>query len=192
MTEARYGWAKRAPVIVEDIMDYYSTKDAAARSGASRQAIRAYTARHARYFSTEGAPTERGQARKFTEADIKLLAFIRHLTTDQGLTHDAVGEQLAAGALDKWVWASHSAPSATEERQEATGTLVSYERLQAALALLNDTKEREDALAAQLEASQAEIRALERALGKAEGELTALKGQPKGKGFWARLLGGSA
>lgn len=172
-------------------MDYYSTKDAAARSGASRQAIRAYTARHARHFSTEGAPAERGQARKFTEADIKLLAFIRHLTVDQGLTHDDVGQQLAAGALDPWEWDAPGALGASEERQGATGVLVPVERLQAALALLSDTKEREDALAAQLEATQTEIRTLERALGKAEGELSALKDRPQPKSWWGRLWGGA-
>jgi DNA-binding transcriptional MerR regulator len=53
----------------------YSTKRAAELTGASRQALRVYTARYSRYMSTEATP-EHGGERRFTEADLKLMAYI--------------------------------------------------------------------------------------------------------------------
>lgn len=188
----------------------YTTSAAAARLGVARQTIRAYAARYARFLSTEGAPAERGQARRFTEADLKTLAYVRH-HTELGATHDQVTEQLIADALDAWEWeeagnsASRDAQTIAQDDTGGHGALVPAERLLAAQALLQDAQTRlaaeeaknEARLAAQeaaykgeVAALQGELRALERALGQREGELAAALAQAKPKGFWSRLLGG--
>ena len=174
-------------------MSQYTTSAGAERLGVARQTMRAYAARYARFLSTEGAPPERGQARRFTDADLKTLAYVRY-HTDLGATHDTIAAQLTSGALDSWEWAG-ARSSATQDDQGSVqddvgshSALVPTERLLAAQALLQDAQTRLATEEAKNSALQAELRALERVLGKTEGELAAIKAS-KPKGFWARLLG---
>jgi DNA-binding transcriptional MerR regulator len=172
----------------------YTTSAAAARLGVARQTIRAYAARYARFLSTEGAPAERSQARRFTDADLKTLAYVRH-QTELGATHDDIAERLSGGVLDAWEWAEEGVSASRDDQGSAYddvsghSALIPAERLLAAQALLQDVQMRMAAEEAKNAALQDEIRALERALGSREGELAALRAS-KPKGFWARLLGG--
>ena len=66
--------------------------------------------------------------------------------------------------------------------------LVPVGALQAAQALMLDAQRREEAAAEREAKLQEQVNQLQRELGKAEGELSALKA-PKPKGWWSRLLG---
>ena len=155
--------------------DYYGTKDTSVLTGASRPIIRTYTQRYARFLSTEATP-EAGAERRFTAADLKVIAFI-YQRTAAGATHDQVIERLAAGELDQFDWqpaepesAAQGGPAAESAASAAGGALVPVERLQAAHALLQDAQRREAEAAAQVIALQSEVQRLSQALGKAEGD----------------------
>ena len=164
----------------ERMRDYYSTKDTSALTGASRPIIRTYTQRYARFLSTEATP-EAGAERRFTAADLKVIAFIyQHTAPELGTkryTHEQVLERLAAGDLDHFAWqpaepesAAQGGPAAESASSAAGGALVPIERLQAAHALLQDAQRREADAAAQVIALQSEVQRLSQALGKAEGD----------------------
>lgn len=174
------------------MQDYYSTKEAADLTGASRQIIRTYTNTYQRYFSTEGAPAQPGQPRRFTAADLKLIRFIYTSTAEQKLTHEQVQERLAAGALEQFTWQPPEEPTErTGEAESASSALIPVERFQAAQALLLDAQRREGEAAEQVQALQERINALERELGKAQGELSAHKAlQRKPPAWWVKLFGG--
>lgn len=172
--------------------DYYSPKEAAELTGASRQIIRVYTGTYQRHFSTEGAPTQPGQPRRFTDQDIKLIAYIYQQTGQHSQKHDQVLASLAAGALDAFDWQPPEVSESEEPGEPSPGTaLVPVERLQAAHALMQDAQRREEEAHAQAQALQDRLAALERELGKAQGELSAYKAmQRKPPTWWARLFGG--
>lgn len=173
------------------MQDYYSTKEAADLTGASRQIIRTYTSTYQRHFSTEGAPSQPGRPRRFTAADLKLIRFIYTSTAEQKLTHEQVQERLAAGALEQFIWQPPDEPTERPgEAESASGALIPVERLQAAHALMQDAQRREEEARAQAQALQDRLAALERELGKAQGELSAYKAmQRKPPTWWARLFG---
>jgi DNA-binding transcriptional MerR regulator len=151
--------------------DYYSTKDASQLTGASRPIIRTYTQRYARFLSTEATP-EAGAERRFTAADLKVIAYI-YQRTSAGATHEQVLERLAAGELDQFDWQPAEPESAAQggpAAESASSALVPIERLQAAHALMADAQRREAEAAAQVIALQSEVQRLSQALGKAEGE----------------------
>ena len=151
--------------------DYYNTKATSALTGASRPVIRTYTQRYARYLSTEATP-EAGTERRFTAADLKVIAFV-YQRTAAGATHEQVLERLAAGDLDQFAWQPAEPESAAQggpAAESASSALVPIERLQAAHALLQDAQRREAEAAAQVIALQSEVQRLSLELGKAEGE----------------------
>ena len=155
----------------------YSTKEASDITGASTPAIRTYTTTYARYFSTEATP-EPGMPRRFTTADLKLIAFVYHLGERESATKEKVLERLAAGDLDHFAWqppeepenAAQGGPAAESASSAASGALVPIERLQAAHALMADAQRREEQALAQVATLQSEVQRLSQALGKAEGE----------------------
>jgi DNA-binding transcriptional MerR regulator len=174
---------------------YYSTKEAAGLTGASRQSIRTYTSTYQRYFSTEGAPELPGQPRRFTADDLKLIRYIYTSTKEQSLTHEQILQRLASGALAEYDWLppEPQSPYSSAEHPESAGTaLVPVERLQAAHALLAEAQRREAETAEQIQALQDRLLATERELGRAQGELQAHKANrrqaPK---WWRALFGGT-
>ena len=176
--------------------DHYSTKQAAEITGASRQIIRTYTERYQRHFSTEGAPEQPGQPRRFTADDLKLIRYIYSNTAEQKLTHDQVLAALAAGALAQFDW-QPPLPSERPEPAESAApgsstALVPVERLQAAQALLADAQRREAEAAQREQTLQERLAQLERELGRAQGELAGYKAaQRRPPAGWVTLFGGS-
>lgn len=183
----------------------YSTKEASALAGASRQIIRTYTERYKEHFSRE-VQAEPGQPRRFTERDLKLIAYIYQQTGQASQKHEQVQAALAAGALEQFDWQPPAVTEGAEQGEMPPSTaLVPVERLQAAQALMLDAQRREQEATARAEAQaqqlreqamqrerelQEQINQLLRELGHKEGELKVLKAKPKG--FWQRLLGGEA
>lgn len=172
------------------MIEYYTTKQAADLTGSSRQSIRVYSNVYKRFFSSEGAPPP-GQSRKFTQDDIKLIAYIA-ATTELGLLHSQVIERLNAGALDEFTWQPPQAPQAEpQQAEQATGAyLVPVERLQATQALMADAQRREQQALDQAAALQAEVQRLTLELGQATGELQAYKSLRKRPRWLIALLGG--
>jgi len=171
---------------------YYTTKQASDISGASRQVIRVYTTRYARYLSTEATP-QPGMDRRFTTDDLKLLAFI-YQRTSAGEPHERVLERLQAGELEQFVWQPpEPEPEPQSAAESASSALVPLERLQAAHSLLQDAQRREVATADQVTTLQAEVQRLSLELGKAQGEAAALKaGRYRAPAWWRVLFGGRA
>lgn len=169
---------------------YYTTKQASELSGASRQVIRVYTTRYARWLSTEATP-QPGMDRRFTADDLKLLAFI-YQRTAAGETHEQVIERLQAGELEQFAWQPpEPAPEPQSADESASSALVPLERLQVAHALLQDAQRREAAAADQVAALQAEVQRLSLELGKAQGEAAALKASRyRAPAWWRALFGG--
>ena len=172
----------------------YSTKEASDITGASTATIRVYTTAYARYLSTEATP-DPGKQRRFTSADLKLIAFAYQLGERESATREQVLERLAAGDLDQFAWqppaepesAAHGAAAA----ESASSALVPIERLQATQALMLDAQRREELAAAQVATLQAEVQRLTLELGKAQGEAATLKGSrytaPR---WWRAVFGG--
>lgn len=176
----------------------YTTKQASELTGASKGIIRQYTKNYARYLSTEATP-EAGGERKFTEADLRLIAYIYQQTNAHKQTHNVVLEALAGGALDDFEWEVPLAPSEHPDSVGGIGgALVPMERLIAVQALLQSERddrlrliEREQELSERLEGVQ-------RLLGEAQGELKATKAQleevrPRRRqppGWWRAIFGG--
>jgi DNA-binding transcriptional MerR regulator len=160
---------------------YYTPAEAAAATGASRAAIRTYTQRYARSFSTEATPEE-GRARRFTAADLKLIAFIRDKTT---------------GELERFAW---EPPLSTGEQALTEGgehaALVPSAQLQAIQALLTDAQRREqqaqERLATREQELHARINDLTRQLGEVQGEFKAYKAHRRRPTWLVWLFGGEA
>ena len=176
-----------------DTQRYYSTKEASDVTCASKQIIRVYTVRYARYLSTEGTP-EPGKPRRFTEGDLKLLAYVYQQTSNGNMTHEQVLESLARGALERFDWSTpiqpESAPEAAESAPSGTNALVPIERFQAAQALLMDAQRREQEAKEQAQALQDKVNQLERDLGKAQGALEAYQTMRRRPRWWTVLFGG--
>lgn len=168
---------------------YYSPKEAAEITGASRQIIRVYTETYRRFFSTEGAP-EPGQPRKFTRDDLRLIRYI-YLAAPQ-VGHAETAERLAAGALEQFDWqppeGEQSAQQRAERATEPSTYLVPVERLQAAQTLLEDAQRREQAAQERAEALQAEVQRLSGGLGRAQGKLEVYEQRKRPR--WLQWLAG--
>lgn len=176
-------------------MDYYTTSQASAITGASVQTIRAYTKLYARHLSLEATPAS-GLSRRFTADDLRLIRFA-FTQTAAGNTREQVAEQLAAGALAEYSWQppqpSELDSEPVEPSTEQSTALVPLERLQAAQALLQDAQHREQVAAERLEAAQATISDLQRELGKAQGELAGFRSaQYRSPKWWRAIFGGRA
>ena len=174
----------------------YTPKQASDLTGASRQILRTYTQRYARYLSTDATP-EPGYERRFTPADLKVLAFV-YQRTAAGEKHERILERLAAGELEQFAWQAPEAPPAPAQAAESAASdtssmLIPYERLQAAHALMQDAQRREEAAAEQVAALQAEVQRLSLELGQARGEAATLQASryraPK---WWRAIFGGRA
>jgi DNA-binding transcriptional MerR regulator len=151
---------------------YYAPKDVMAMTGVSSSALRNYTRDYARHLSTDATTTPR----RFTEDDIRLIAYVIDCTKNRGMKHDEVAESLQAGDLASFEWEMPSTPHADVGTQEgASGHLVPVERLQAAQqaaqAILADAQRREGEAVAAEKAAQERIAELERELGKTQGKL---------------------
>jgi hypothetical protein len=149
-------------------------------------------------MSTEATP-DAGSERRFTEADLKLLAYIYQQTQRGGQTHDKVLARLAAGELDNFEWEMPVGPTSAPVDAESYSTaLVPIKRLQAAQALLQAQTEERQRLLDEQKTMQHEIGELRQALGHAQGELAAYKAMQQAtplperpKSWWTRLFGGN-
>ena len=172
--------------------DYYTPKAASELTGASRQILRTYTQLYARYLSNDATP-QAGQGRRFTVADLKVIAFV-YQATFAGETHEQVLERLAAGALEHFTWQAPAPEPAPTPTESAGSALVPLERLQAAHALMQDAQRREqvatEQAAAQVAALQAEVQRLTLALGRAEGEAATLRASRYKAPKWVRSIFG--
>ena len=179
---------------IRPLKDYYSPKDVTEHTGASASAVRIYTDRYARYLSTEATEIPR----KFTLADLKLIAFIVRCTKEKAMTHEQVEAALKAGELVAFDW-ELPAP-ATVEAEQSTA-LVPLAQLQALQLVLEEARRREkDAVqsvevvrseATEREQSlQSEIARLQNELGRAQGALDAYKSIKRRPRWWVALFGG--
>lgn len=169
----------------------YTTKQASELTGASKGIIRQYTAKYARYLSTEATPDAGGE-RRFTEADLKLLAYIYRQTNGLKQNHIAVQESLASGALDNFEWEVPQTHPELPNSAEAMGTaLVPMERLIATQALLQYEREERERLQDREQELSERLEATRQQLGEAMGELKAVKAQRrKPPAWWVFLFGG--
>ena len=135
-------------------------------------------------------------ARRFTDADLKLITYIYQSTTDQNITYDEIEKCLQAGELDQFDWQppEPDQPQAPESASgETFGALIPAERLQAAQVLLHDAQQREQAAIEREQALQDKISDLERELGNAQGELAGFKAATyKAPNWWRAFFGGRA
>ena len=170
-----------------DTEGYYTPKDVQALTGASASALRNYTRDYARWLSTEATTTPR----RFSEQDLKLIAFVVHCTKERALTHEQVSSALAAGELDSFDWQPPQAAPAASEVHDTGTALVPAERLQAAQLLLADTQRREVAAQEEIKRLQEEVQRLAGELGKAQGEAATLKASRyRAPQWWRSLFGG--
>lgn len=169
----------------------YTTKEASELTGASKQAIRVYTTRYARYMSTEATP-DAGTERRFTEADLKLMAYIYQQTQRGNRTHNQVLASLEEGALDAYDWEPPTtAQHATIDGGSIGTALVPIERLVATQALLQAEREERQRLIDREQELSERLENVRQQLGEAQGELKALKSQRrKPPAWWVRLFGG--
>ncbi|MCB0094305.1 MAG: MerR family transcriptional regulator [Caldilineaceae bacterium] len=169
--------------------DYYSVGEVSKLTGASVASIRVYGARYVKYMSPTATP-EPGQMRRFSEDDVKLIAYIYHSTTE-GVNHDQVQERLDAGALDSFEWNPPEEQKPEQEPETYSSALVPIERLHA----LNEVLQRETAererLATSTQELQKEIARLNADLGKAQGiaETLASQNARLTRSWWRKLLG---
>lgn len=156
-------------------------------------------------MSTEATP-DAGTERRFTEADLKLMAYIYQQTQRRGKTHVEVEAALEPDApdgnpmvLDTFDWKPPTtAQHATIDGGEVGTALVPIDRLVAIQALLQaerdarlrDEEERQRLLDREQQLS-ARLEDVRQQLGEAQGELQALKAQRrKPPTWWVRLFGG--
>lgn len=178
----------------------YTPKQARDILGVSPSALRAHSTTYARYLSTEAT----GNPRNFTVADLRVLAFVVS-NTSMGKQHKDILQMLGDNAPEfaAFDWQAPAGEHAGEPMQTA---LVPLAQLQAAQALMQDAQrreaetreeaerrvmiEREEAQRLQRE-FQERINALERELGKAEGQLEALRSATaqQSRPFWERWFG---
>jgi DNA-binding transcriptional MerR regulator len=184
----------------------YTPKQAQEMLGVSATGLRIYTTNYPRHLSTEAT----GKRRKFTEADLCFLAYIKQ-RTDAGDNHRALLEELETDeGKARWhafesAWQPLSPPDEEEEEERSTA-MVPVAQLQAARLLFEDAQRREQealelAAAQRQEALQRErelldqLHRLQREMGKAEGKIESLEAQLKQpaqrpRSWWARMFGG--
>lgn len=174
----------------------FSPSQVAEMTGVSLAAIRNYGERFAGHFSP-GATPPKGQPREFTAEDIRLIGFIR-AKTGEGLSLDQVAQAIEAGELeefDHWQPAAEVESGTRSQPQPAGAALVPSAQVQALQALLEDYRRREETVQARADQAAAaaqererslqdQLAALQRELGKAEGELAALKSRRPWWKFW--------
>lgn len=166
----------------------YTPKQARDILGVSPSALRTHSTTYARYLSTEAT----GNPRNFTDADLRVLAFVVN-NTGMGKQHKDILQMLADDAPEFAAFDWH-APASVDAGEPMQTALVPAERLQAAQALMVDAQRREQEARAQLEARERElldqVGELRQALGRAEGKLEALEATQQRRSWWARMFGG--
>lgn len=166
-------------------MTLYRAAQAASLAGVSMAELRDFTATYAPFFSETATPPP-GETRLFTGEDIRLLAFLAHVT-QRGETVDEVVRRLAGGALAEFPW---WAPADEGDSASGASALAPVPQLQAiAQAFWQQAEEswrRERELRQRLEAAERRIEVLER-------EIAALRCEAEQKrasgwhGVWDRV-----
>lgn|GEM_PF-3383069 len=168
--------------------DYYLPKDAQALVGISASTLRNYTRDFERWLTTEATTTPR----RFTAADLKLFAFVRYRTAEKLETIGKVQAALDEGELEAFDWQAPAMPTTPAEATEGeAGALVPLESLRLHQALLVDAQRREEHASAEAAELRARVEALQNELGRAQGELAAVKaGRYRAPAWWRSIFGG--
>ena len=118
--------------------DFYSVGDVSKMVSVSVASIRSYATRYAALMSPTATPAP-GQVRRFSDADVRVIAYVYERTA-QGKTHEEVHVELLEGALDGWEWIPPAPTEATETASERTDdareALVPVSQLHAAQVLV--------------------------------------------------------
>lgn len=173
----------------------YSTAQAAKLTGVSEGTVRNYVRapQYAAHFS-QGANPPAGAARRLTDQDLALLAYIREQTA-AGVTHDQIAARIEAGELGSFTWSAPeparvgdtwgSIPDPAARPGDTWGSVPPPQP--APLAIMAQTLTQELAAARQREQELWDrLLASETRAARVEGELAALKGRP----WLRRLFGG--
>ncbi len=168
--------------------DYYLPKDAQTLVGISASTLRNYTRDFERWLTTEATTTPR----RFTAADLRVLAFARYRTAEKQETIGKVQAALDAGELTAFEWQPPAMPTTPAEATEGeAGALVPLESLRLHQALLVDAQRREEAASTEADDLRTRVEALQNELGRAQGELAAIKASRyRAPGWWRRIFGG--
>ena len=168
--------------------DYYLPKDAQALVGISASTLRNYTRDFERWLTTEATTTPR----RFTAADLKLFAFVRYRTAEKLETIGKVQAALDEGELEAFDWQAPAMPTTPAEATEGeAGALVPLESLRLHQALLVDAQRREEQASAEAAELRARVEALQNELGRAQGELAAVKASRyRAPAWWRSIFGG--
>ena len=170
--------------------DYYFPKDVMSIIGISSSTLRNYTKDFERWLTTEATTAPR----KFTADDLRIFAFIRFRTQEKLERLDTVQAALDDGALAAFDWQPPpptQRPQATTATQEGeTGVLVPLESLRLHQALLSESQRREEQASTEAAELRTRIEALQNELGRAQGELAAVKSSRYHAPHWWRVLFG--
>lgn len=171
-----------------DTTDYYLPKDAQTIIGVSASTLRNYTRDFERWLTTEATTVPR----RFSADDLRLLAFVRFRTAERQETIGKVQAALDAGELDAFDWQPPAVPTeATTATEAETGALVPLESLRLAQALLSEAQRREEHASTEVAELRSRIEQLQNDLGRAQGELDAVKaGRYRAPRWWRALFGG--
>jgi len=154
-----------------------TTGEVASRLSVSRSTVRAYGGELADYLSA-GATPEPGQARQFSEEDLRVMATARDLL-GEGLTYDQVRERLAQGLHLVDLPEVEPKPPHPEPPPASTSTaLVSPDQIRAMLQPLAAAAEEWQAIA---ESRRQEAESLREENRRLREELA--------RPWWRRLLG---
>ena len=164
----------------------YSPKAVSDLTGVSATARRNYVGKYTRYLSTEAT----GTPSKFTEADIKLIAYVKSCTSQLRMTHDEVLAELKAGQLDSFDWQMPEEEE-TEPQTDTTTALVPMAQLQAYRVVMEDAQRREEEATEKAETLQQRMEEMQHEVGEAQGKLQAIEAQQrKPPKWWVFLFGG--
>jgi DNA-binding transcriptional MerR regulator len=162
----------------------YTTGDLAARLNVSRDTIRNYARDFSEFLTNEATGIEPNARRRYTERDALILATIADLRAN-GLTVEQVTDALRGGRLVETV---PPAPTPAEKEARENAALIVRPEYERVLDRVQQLEGELDTLRAERDraierwqddttALNVKIQALERELGEARGELTALKAE---------------
>jgi DNA-binding transcriptional MerR regulator len=152
-------------------------KDILSKLNITNTTLKNWIDRFAGYFSE----TAKQRNRSFTQEDLDLLATIAKLSAS-GLTYDAIEKHIAMGEREIFEDTTlgtdtRMIPAAVVEQVvDSTKIMIELEKTKSELAKALDMLETERG---RVETLQREVRELERALGRAEGELEYRRKQDK-------------
>jgi DNA-binding transcriptional MerR regulator len=137
------------------------TSEIARLIAVSPASVRVYARKYAKWLSPT-AVTVKGATRNYTEQDARLMGFVASLTA-QGIPHGEIETRIEASEHEAFDLPSSSEPSPEQVQVEQTALAVLIGQAQASVKREADLHDR--------------IATLEREVGQAQGELTALKAQ---------------